>query len=40
MTGVAFNNPIQPGIYPKGLATNAAARTRAREEAEHKELLA
>jgi hypothetical protein len=40
MAGVAFNNPIHPGIYPAGLATNAAARTQAREEAEHKELLA
>jgi hypothetical protein len=27
MAGVAFNNPIHPGIYPAGLATNAAART-------------
>jgi hypothetical protein len=40
MAGVAFNNPIQLGIYPAGLATNAAAGTKAREEAEHKELLA
>jgi hypothetical protein len=40
MAGVAFNNPIRPGIYPAGLATNAAAGTQAREEAEHKERLA
>jgi hypothetical protein len=36
MAGVAFNNPIHPGIYPAGLAANAAAGTQAREEAEHK----
>jgi hypothetical protein len=40
MAGVAFTNPIHPGIYPTGLAANAAAGTRAREEAKHKELLA
>jgi hypothetical protein len=39
MAGVAFNNPIHPGIYPAGLTANAAARTQSREEAEHKELL-
>jgi hypothetical protein len=38
--GVAFNDPNHPGIYPAGLAANAAARTRTKEEAEHKELLA
>jgi hypothetical protein len=27
MAGVAFTNPIHPGIYPTGLAANAAART-------------
>jgi hypothetical protein len=40
MAGVAFNNPIHPGIHPAGLATNAAARTQTRDEAEHIELLA
>jgi hypothetical protein len=40
MAGVAFTNPIHPGIYPTGLAANAAAGTQAREEAKHKELLA
>jgi hypothetical protein len=40
MTGTAFINPIHPRIYPTGLASNAAAGTRAKEEAEHKELLA
>jgi hypothetical protein len=40
MAGVAFNNPIHPGIYPAGLAAHAAAGTQAREEAEHKEFLA
>jgi hypothetical protein len=38
--GTAFIQPGNPGIYPAGLAPNAAARTRAREEAEHKELIA
>jgi hypothetical protein len=36
MAGVAFTNPIHPGIYPSGLATNGAAGTQAREEAKHK----
>jgi hypothetical protein len=27
MAGVAFNNPIHPGIYPASLAANAAAGT-------------
>ena len=40
MTTVAFVAPNHPGIYPAGLALNAAARTRAREEALHKEQLA
>jgi hypothetical protein len=38
--GIAFTQPGNPGIYPAGLAPNAAAGTRAREEAEHKELIA
>jgi hypothetical protein len=40
MAGVAFTDPIHPGIYPTGLATIAAAGTRAKAEAEHKESLA
>jgi hypothetical protein len=40
MATIAFTNPPHPGIYPVGLATNAAARTQAREETEHKECLA
>jgi hypothetical protein len=39
MAGVAFTDPIHPGIYPTGLATTAAARTRAKAEADHKESL-
>ena len=39
-TGIDFVNPVNPGIYPAGLALNAAAGTRAREEAIHKELIA
>ena len=38
-TGIAFTNPINPGVYPAGLAANAAATIRARAEAEHKELI-
>ena len=38
--GIDFVNPTNPGIYPAGLAANAAAGTRAREEAIHKELIA
>ncbi len=34
-----FVIPVNPGIYPTGLAANAAPRTRARAEAEHKELI-
>jgi hypothetical protein len=40
ITGVAFTDPIHPRIYPTGLPTTAAARTRARAEAKHKESLA
>ncbi len=40
IAGVAFTDPIHPGIYPTGLPTTAAAGTRARAEAEHKESLA
>jgi hypothetical protein len=40
MAGTAFTNPPHLGIYPAGLAANAAAGTRAKEEVEHKELLA
>jgi hypothetical protein len=40
MAGVALTDPIHPGIHPTGLATTAAARTRAKAEAEHKESLA
>jgi hypothetical protein len=36
IAGVAFTDPIHPGIYPTGLPTTAAAGTRARAEAEHK----
>jgi hypothetical protein len=38
--GTAFAPPGNSGIYPAGLALNAAAGTRAREEALHKELIA
>jgi hypothetical protein len=40
MGGTAFVNPVHPGIYPAGLAANAAARTRAMAEAVHKEQIA
>ena len=40
MAGQAFTAPPNPGIYPAGLAANAAAGTRARAEAEHKEDVA
>ena len=40
MTQVEFTIPPNPGIYPAGLATNAAAGTWARAEAEHKEEVA
>ena len=38
--GIEFEPPGNPGVYPAGLALNAAAGTRAREEAMHKELVA
>jgi hypothetical protein len=38
--GIDFVNPANPGIYPAGLTLNAAAGTKAREEAIHKELIA
>jgi hypothetical protein len=37
--GTAFTLPANPGIYPAGLALNAAAGTWSREEALHKELI-
>jgi hypothetical protein len=37
--GTAFVDPANPGVYPAGLAANAAATIRARAEAEHKELI-
>jgi len=37
--GTFFVNPVNPGFYPADLALNAAAGTRARAEAEHKELI-
>jgi len=40
MAGEAFIIPSNPGIYPAGLAANAASGTRARAEAEHKEEVA
>jgi hypothetical protein len=39
MATVAFTNPPHLGIYPTEFVTNATARTRVREEAEHKEGL-
>jgi hypothetical protein len=38
--GTAFVNPVHPGIYPVGLAANAAAGTCATAEAVHKEQIA
>ena len=38
--GTAFVNPPNPVVYPAGLQANAAAGTRGREEAIHKELVA
>ena len=35
--GTKFVNPINPGVYPAGLAANAAATIHARAEAENKE---
>jgi hypothetical protein len=40
MAGIAFTDTIHPGIHPTSLPTTAAAGTRARAEAEHKECLA
>ena len=40
MEGTAFIAQANPGSYPAGLATNAAAGTQARAEAMHKELVA
>jgi hypothetical protein len=40
MAGVPFIDPNHHGIYPTGLATTAAAGTRAKAKAEHKESLA
>ena len=37
--GIAFVDPANPGVYPAGLAANAAATIRARAEAEHKEFI-
>ena len=37
--GTDFVNPVNPGIYPANLELNAAAGTRARAEAEHRELI-
>ncbi len=36
--GKAFTIPAHPGIYPASLTTSAFAGTRAKEEANHKEL--
>ena len=38
--GIDIVNPVNPGVYPAGLAANATAGTRARAEAEHKEEVA
>jgi hypothetical protein len=40
IAGVALTDPIHTEIYPTGLPTTAAAGTRARAEAKHKESLA
>jgi hypothetical protein len=40
MGGTTFVNPVHPGIYPAGLAANAAAGTHAMAEAVHKEQIA
>ncbi len=37
--GLAFTNPINPGFYPATLTATATAGTRAKAEAEHKELI-
>ena len=38
--GTPFLSPANPGVYPAGLALNAAVGTRAREKAIHKDLIA
>ncbi len=38
-SGAAFVIPVNPGIYPTRLAANTVSGTRARAEAEHKELI-
>jgi hypothetical protein len=37
--GINFADPLNPGFYPATLAATAAAGTRAKAEAEHKELI-
>jgi hypothetical protein len=37
--GIGFANLLNPGFYPATLAAAAAAGTRAKAEAEHKELI-
>ena len=37
--GTDFISPTNPGIYPSDLAANTITGTRARAEAEHKELV-
>jgi hypothetical protein len=37
--GIAFTNPLNPGFYPATLAATATVGTRAKAEAEHKELI-
>jgi hypothetical protein len=37
--GIAFINPLIPGFYPATLAATAAVGTRAKAEADHKELI-
>jgi hypothetical protein len=36
---IVFTNPLNPGFYPATLAATAAVGTRAKAEAEHKELI-
>ncbi len=37
--GINFAHPVHPGFYPATRAATAAAGTRAKAEAEHKELI-
>jgi hypothetical protein len=37
--GINFADPLNPGVFPATLAATAAAGTRAKAEAEHKELI-